>query len=1831
MSVILCGAGFIAAQSQFPEKTKNRFSILDGMPASYTAGISTSSLDSEAFTHLISTQTAAVPDATAEQSPMLQSATTDVFEVAVPTAPAAPAAGLETLPAEVMVPVDSATVIPVAVSTSPTSAPNAVTISGATLDAYSLAVPTTTAGDIAGREFLEYLEEKQVLSYSRKGWNRVRSALEEGRPLVEEEKHAVAVSSAAKPAAQPLPPGLAVELPYESQLYISGRKLIGVNYKATIYDKPDPTTRINSSSFDMNQELQVRIKGRVGRKINVNVDFDDTKDDKRDISVVYKGDPDEVVQEAAFGDITMTLPSTEFVGYSRQLFGVKVDAKYKKLRTWGFFSRTKGLSEIKKFTGNTKLDRRTIPDTGYIGLKYYLLRFNSDVIKNGTVKVYQDDRNTANNNVNTSSNTIVESLSSPPTYYTGNFDLLVAGQDYTIDYERGIIAFRNRLGSNYVIAIDYQRTDGTFLSQSGTISGAPKIIKEETNNVAISRELRTFYNLGNVKIIRDNGRGNFILKVEDLNGAQPASTKTGQTTPVYPANINVDFEAGVFNFDPPINAPFPDDVYTSGNHHFNILTEYHYRVKFITLRAGIVPQSERVVMDGKQLKADQDYYIDYDAGIITFFNEDRITENTVIEISYDYAPFGGSGGSTLVGARSELSLTDNIFVGSSFIYDFAARTQSVPDIRTTPSSLMVWEGDARVKDIKLPYTPLTVSLGGEYALSSQNPNIMNRAIVESMEGIKQEDSASLAFEQWRPAVTPGGAPYYLSDVSWGSEQISRTDINPKLDLSKDDRQQVLSVSYDLGRETELSIIQPLSTIGMDFSKKQYLEAWIFGDGNGENLSFEYGTFREDINRDGIMYTEDKNLDNTLNAGEDVGWPFKNPNGTTTTFGAGNGRLDTEDFDNNGVLNTIDLAASPSPFGPVNGKTITDNEGKTYSAVTWKGWKLFRIPINMTNPDEWKAIKQLRLTVSGTGLQRGTVKFAGISLVGNRWEAVNGIAGSTVTVTAVNNETNPEYVSLLNNPEYRSLYDQESSDTSDEKREQALSISYTVPISTTVDNMARLTYGRAYDLSNYKHFKMFVYGNGHAEDSFVIQGGNDTNYFEYSIPIFWTGWRLISIPQVDINKDGKPEIWGANEVMASSRTVGAPSLQNISQFKVGVRTTGIRSGEIWVNEMHVTDSWKKDGYAWRANADFNWAGMGTFGGSRRQYNRDFQTFSAGVYNRDYLEDTGYANLSRFGFLPVSAKISRTLTVTPAVVQNQGDLVSILDEGRVVSYTGSGQANFNLGAWPRLGMLYSRAITDTQQIQRLEDRENYSTTFDYTNPVRFGLLPTSLSANYDLTNSFYRPWMKLDTMITDDNSFMSFGALNEYMKVDSYNTLEITESWGARTPFQFWKGFNFSPSYSLKTVKEKNNYFKPQREYPKTLNQSVAATASLKLFAWLQPNFSYNINTAENYNITYSTSLTAPVFPSQKKYIERNSAGEISWNFQVKDIFNYRYVQSLGFSSSYRMQDTDSYDNVDSSFTAIGTDKLWIRNKPLLQPLQGGTTGYVVKSLVRKDDIRISGRYNPFEAFSLGGRLSPLKTLTANFTYTGNEEHSYITGTTKDVFTRVWPDLVFSMGQLERMIWLEKWFSDSQFNLKHQRRITETATVSNSESKSYGGDWRFNLLRRIDMSLTATTSHSTDFDIATRKLTSDGENVSWSTQGSFNVKKWRFTLRYDNTKDLKKDGTGKLTTDILTDTYLWQLYYDLTSPRGLRLPFIRRTLPLTNRMIVNSNLKYATRRSSLNIEKDNTNTYGLNANADYEVSQNFRLSIGVAWNRIENVVKADESYSTIEASSKLTIQF
>ncbi|MCJ7646216.1 hypothetical protein MUO65_04865, partial [bacterium] len=363
--------------------------------------------------------------------------------------------------------------------------------------------------------------KKEFISYSQEEWNGIRNEKEQGIFIEEEELLAPSeveeveeLKPLAEEAVPAAPEGIGIILPFESRLSISGQKRISMKYGAVFYKDEEKRTTTGTPAevtegFDMDQELQVKIKGQVGRKIAVNVDYDDTVEDKRDISVVYKGDPGEVVQDAAFGDITLELPATEFLAYSKSVFGGKVNAQYNKFKLMAIGSQTKGIPEEKKFKGTSTFEKRDINDTSYRRRKYYELWTDRN-IQSGSEKIYIDDRD-GTNNQNGAWMVVSNPLLTPTTYY-GYFNLKVPGQDYTIDYIEGIITFRETIYENHVIAVDYKKSNGQLISVIN--SGLPKILKDEDE--ILNQEMMNYYDLGQKKIVQGVEGRDFIVKILDL-------------------------------------------------------------------------------------------------------------------------------------------------------------------------------------------------------------------------------------------------------------------------------------------------------------------------------------------------------------------------------------------------------------------------------------------------------------------------------------------------------------------------------------------------------------------------------------------------------------------------------------------------------------------------------------------------------------------------------------------------------------------------------------------------------------------------------------------------------------------------------------------------------------------------------------------------------------------------------------------------------------------------------------------------------------------------------------------------------------------------------------------------------------------------------------------------------------------------------------------------------------------------------------------------------------------------------------------------------------------
>ncbi len=326
-------------------------------------------------------------------------------------------------------------------------------------------------------------------------------------------------------------PDTATEQPSsQSSLTIFGRKVIGVKYKQTHYlgsAGTETESREPTSEIDIEQQLQVRVIGQVGRKIFANVDYDDTlpESEQQKISLKYLGDEDELIQEVAIGDIHLDWRDSEFLSYNRSLFGVKVKAKLGKFNLSGVGSMTRGTPESKTFIGKSASKKREILDTSYLRRRYYRSYFDSShlPLTLGSVEVYIDDQKGTNNEDSLEMTVVGEAGDS----YTGYFDKQYPGEDFFINYEKGVLNLSRLMEEDYVIAISYLDKDGTRYPQAGY-----RMLKKGEEELYIDKyELKNYYYLGSQKIQRDN----FLLKIFDLSNNEVTSNY----------QFSVDYEFGI--------------------------------------------------------------------------------------------------------------------------------------------------------------------------------------------------------------------------------------------------------------------------------------------------------------------------------------------------------------------------------------------------------------------------------------------------------------------------------------------------------------------------------------------------------------------------------------------------------------------------------------------------------------------------------------------------------------------------------------------------------------------------------------------------------------------------------------------------------------------------------------------------------------------------------------------------------------------------------------------------------------------------------------------------------------------------------------------------------------------------------------------------------------------------------------------------------------------------------------------------------------------------------------------------------------------------------------
>jgi hypothetical protein len=1076
----------------------------------------------------------------------------------------------------------------------------------------------------------------------------------------------------------------------------------------------------------------------------------------------------------------------------------------------------------------------------------------------------------------------------------------------------------------------------------------------------------------------------------------------------------------------------------------------------------------------------------------------------------------------------------------------------------------------------------------------------------------------------------------------------------------------------LSRSSEAAIATVLNPAGIDFSKKLYLDMWVEGDGSvttsspsvtqinvtlgqiSEDFDNTHGGDYNDISGhhlpgDRTPRTEDANHNNFLDAGEDIGIRFYNPDGSVSTFGAGNNRLDSQDLDRNGVLDQENPGVGGN-FGynaglpnsnVISGSVLTQpaiNFGGGDNRVDFSGWKFVRIPLNIstTTAANWSAVKEMRISLKpGPGATKtGTINIGKISVVGNKWQAEQpAMPGAGVISQAVNTEDNANYVSPNGNADFDNLNQVNTAltgPTPTKRKEQSLALDFSFQATTgpaTVDAMSVTV--APMDFTQYGSLKFFAYKSSGTTSSpggnLIFRAGSDTDYWEFDFPIdllppntcnsagACTGnWTELTINQIG---GVRPNAWASGSAGGSVIQVGNPNLTSVAEMKFGVTNTGTAnmSGEIWFDELHAADVIKRIGYASSLKSDFELYGWGTFGAGARNIDRNFETFTSAITNQDRREQNAYLNLTRLAWFPMKFTGQDKHTITPVINTVNSTLVSVQQEGDVKERNFSGSGTLQLPRIPKIGLTYSTDKVDTSNLFRIDRTDTYGMTLDYTVPVQKAYLPRTVQMGYKLTR------LRLD---------FSDGALAAATDPFSVsNTRDDSQDITARLSFQPRPGFTFNPNFERSTTREsKDVVFSTSTSlsastttlsYDKLKTQTMGFDSVLGFKRWFSPRLRYTITNRDTYGIPLATDASA----AMSKSVDRTDTGEAAWDLAWRDLTTkLRPLQSMNVVSSYLIEDGDSWQNVSSGYNSLNTFSA--RSSLGSGQLQNQTL---------RDTFRSTQRLSPFDwATNWSGSAQPLRTMSVTNTLTDTRQRQNTTGTETRINTQIFPDMVIGLTQTEYFFHLQKYMSNSQMNIKTQYKTVDTVGTTLEKSSTNGGDWRMTLLKKLDLFVTYTQTTDNIFDRVNNVVTSDAHGSTLGTQLGFNVGKWRFTPKYDQTRQQAVDSSGRLITDQTSRTPALQVYADLFLPAGLRLPF-GDLIVFSNRVRTTDTVSLEQKRSSLDELNSNTDTYKLTTSNDYELTSNARLSLGFSYFYLVNKVTSDANSYGYEFNSLLTIQF
>jgi hypothetical protein len=1676
--------------------------------------------------------------------------------------------------------------------------------------------------------------------------------------------------------------------PIPSTLTIRGRKVVDFNYSVTHYPNANALRDGGNtqSSFALNQELQVEVLGRVGRDdqdhINVNIRYDDTQRgvnsvNNRNISVDFVGVPHKTrwgtyQYDFDFGDIGVSLPGSEFAFYNKSLFGAKGELRITDLDL-GFLkadrvsltvvgSQTKGVSASKEFTLNgERVPPEEFKDIQFARDRFFLIEPDGAFRPIQNVTVFRDDGIGSNNN-GAIAFTASSAGAAAGFSHVGNWNILVAGQDYILNQTTAELELLTSLGPNDNVAASY--AGGAASYGSGGVNS--RLIRVATDS-AVARdalrvhELRNRYKLSRQRIKKDDP--NLIFEIRDALGFAQTTVNGVPTTYLKlfgfdrDANDKVDIELIDYDFGiirPIDTQPFArsgnpainnDTIYTrndltDADHKYMIHIEYSsdQPQEIFTLGFDIIKGSDIVYVDGVKVQRDIDYFIDYEAGIITFLNRALIKPDSKIRVDYEYLPFGGQFERTLVGSRLDVEVSPRLGFGTTLLYDFSAAADEIPSIfEDKPNQNAIVELDARMQlgSLLLDVLDRTGSsprwasmrqnfrldLAGEWAWASHDPNTFGAAMIEDFEAIEEVVGASMSRVAWLPAsLPPADTGVLLTGLTQANRGVIAAGLRDNFGhrtqaqlAEADERQQSLQLDVNfLAGETWVAIRTPLSPGAISFENMTAMELYASSLPTGVRVYVDVGLASEDNDGDGVLDSEDGGLDGNpatddignnngvLNTGEDDGISFDHgaPGRGSLTNGFSDGALTTEDMDNDFRL---DQTEAFFRLGDLN--TSTEIERKNFTGFQSSAWTLYRVPWRTRTPfagANVAVVKQLRLiVVRADGADTSfTFYMDQLTFRGNRFTGSS--SDSRIVLLPRNNENDPNYQSPP-----RSEIKGDAATT----KEQALALKWS--LSAGEASTVKQGYSRAIDLGDYDRLSFFVAGDGRGETFSLFLVSDDNNYIEIrrnmatgtdlggflgapQLPL----WERIDVPLQPIRNATIANILGTGDtivklggtaagleifIVSQPVLLKSPSLSNINQVWLRIQSTVADSGEIWVDDLYAAEPLEQAAIAQKASFATGWGDLFSLTGHWRDVPGKFR--GVGIINNPQTgqhEERSVVTRGLSGTLSLHRLLNRilpaSLNFVLPVSASWDQTTTNLDPDRVDNALKS-----DLG----------KNVSENQQ---------------YSTSLQLWKFPT-ISVNYGRTTSI------IDYRLEDRTSRSSNLAANT-----AYSYVFPQKLFGI-VPTGDFLSIGSSYTFSDQRLKTLNSLTSGiANVLSRTSNQNVNVNATSRPISML--TLSYNYTTA------YLDRQTLIASEEWKGITSRNHSTNATLSLPTK----FGISPGVSFSGTYGENFNRATFGGKTKDIALGGDfrisvgvnpAAWTRLLSFLSVRYS----YNLSSNASYRTLNTGTAINDIFGDYVGERLFPWGSSKRVNQGTGEVTSNRSSGSTNITHN--------VSGDIQTFNWLQTSYSAGMT----RNEVASLSTLSITDGMNGTLNMRMDYNQAFPRSfikfrssyLTGAVSYGRTENAASRS-NNLSPSVNWNAQWT-DALNTTFTLGYNRTSSVSTfSPQSKQVSEGMNPGMSFTYYFDLRVPESLKLPGVGEIASLNRRVQLSGGFNANFRKSQL-AEKitSEQNNYGVNLSLGYRIASNLELTASSNGSWLQDKLEKQNDFLTIGAGARVEWRF